>query len=248
MGGIGVGLVSWNTPWSQVARQPLRHPCSDGYKPKCVLCPPCRPPHFVLPQHCPLPERLSRRGAVPWTSSCFASPVRCAVLSFVHRTRCPFPVDASGLSVSSLVHTQPAEFSVGESACGGQSLKGAVARQGRVHPPAHLLLWAGCVGPASCSLSHPCCPRQASVHPALSAPAGCPASPAAGSSVVWLQCGLGPEGSHPLAQLPRPHHPLSQAVKSPGSCGLLWGLGSVPSPHLAASLGQDLQGGALWKP
>ena len=210
MGGIGVGLVSWNTPWSQVARQPLRHPCSDGYKPKCVLCPPCRPPHFVLPQHCPLPERLSRRGAVPWTSSCFASPVRCAVLSFVHRTRCPFPVDASGLSVSSLVHTQPAEFSVGESACGGQSLKGAVARQGRVHPPAHLLLWAGCVGPASCSLSHPCCPpvrRLCTLHflprlgvrpPRLQGAAWC------GFSVGWALRGATLSPSSPGLTIPCP--------------------------------------------
>lgn len=171
------------------------------------------------------------------------------MLSFVHPTRCPFPVDASGLSVSSLVHTQPVEFSVGESACGGQSPKGAVTRQGRMHPPVHPLLWVGCVGPASRSLSHPCRPPVRGLCALRFLPwLGVRPPRLQGAAWCVFSVGWALGRSHPLAQLPRPHHPLSQGVKSPGSCGLLWGLDSVPSPYLAASSGQDLQGGALWKP
>lgn len=177
----------------------------------------------------------------------FPREMCCAVLRPPHPL--PLPGGRSGASVSSVVHTQPVEFSVGESTCGGQSPKGAVARQGRVHPPVHPLLWVGCVGPASRSLSHPCCPPVRRLCALRFLPRlGVRPPRLQGAAWYVFSVGWALGGSHPLAQLPRPHHPLSQAVKSPGSCGLLWGLGSVPSPHLAASSGQDLQGGALWKP
>lgn len=144
-------------------------------------------------------------------TACLASPVKFAVLSYVHPSCHLLTVDTSGLCMFSLVYVPLVDFSVGKKACGRTEPKGAVTRQGCSCLPAAL---GGLCQATFCSLP----PSQTALHTVPLALAGgrafcqCrPASLASGSCVVWLQRGLSHVGSPPLPSSPDLTIPCSRS-------------------------------------